>query len=125
MEMTEKLLILAIITLLSVGILPISPVQAQTDPLSINSISVKTDLNSQSDGAVVEISWETNKPAYGIINYGTNAKELNIQSQTSGPALTSYTSRVSTLKSETAYYFTITSYINNERITSFVRSFKT
>lgn len=125
MEMAKKSLILAIITLLSVGLLPISQAKAVTDPLAINAISVKTDLAPQSDGAVVEISWTTNKPAYGTISYSTTAKELNIQSKTSGAPLSSYTARISTLKSEATYYFTITSYISGEQTTSFVRTFKT
>lgn len=96
---------------------PAAPIHA-TDPLRITSISV----NATDKTAV--ISWQTNQPATGKIEYGTNANAYSTVRQTNLKT-SEQSMTISGLDPDTTYYFKITAQNDFGEVNSFERTLKT
>ncbi|MFH0873932.1 MAG: fibronectin type III domain-containing protein [Candidatus Komeilibacteria bacterium] len=124
-NLTQRIIIYFLsLTFVTSGLFNVAQVKAQT-ALTIDQITIKTDFPGINGTAQAEIKWHNSKSAYSQLRYGLKVNELTNVANTAGLPQSDYTMTLSSLKSDTTYYFAIQSHINSESISSFTRSFKT
>jgi len=117
-NLTKKLVIIQLIIGMLAGfLLPVKSALA-TEPLTIYNISVvQTDK-------IATISWQTNRPAYGKIEYGLASDSYHWSLQTNQQKNETMMT-ISGLYADTDYFFKITAWDNTSEVVSFERTFKT
>ena len=108
-----------VIALLAGFLMPAIAAKAvETQPLVISNITItKTDKNAT-------ISWQTNRPAFGKVEYGLFANDYRWTLQTNQKK-TEQAMTIFGLFPETDYYFKITANDDLSQVTSFEQNFKT
>ncbi len=119
---TSNLIKKLVITQLIIGFLagfliPTIPAKA-AEPLVISNITVIKTGNSAT------ITWQTNRPAYGKLEYGLYSHDYKWSLQTNQKT-TQQSMTIFGLSSETNYYFRITANDEASQVSSFEQSFKT
>jgi len=100
------------------GILLPTGVALASDPLVINKITINyTDTTAT-------IQWQTNRKAYGKVEYGLYSNDYNWSIRT-GSMETNHAITISGLYPDTYYYLRITAEDENTAVTSFEQKFET
>lgn len=118
MNLIKKLIIYQLVfILLASFLIPLNNIKA-LEPLVISQITItKTDKTAT-------ISWQTNRPAYGKIQYGLYSNDYHWQIQTNFKD-SEHTMTLMGLMTETDYYFRLSAEDEFSAVTSFEQNFKT
>ena len=117
-NLIKKLVITQLIIGMLASFLLPAKVALATEPLMIYNISVvQTDK-------IATITWQTNRPAYGKLEYGLASDSYHWSLQTNQQK-NETTMTISGLYADTNYFFKVTAWDSTSEVTSFERTFKT